>query len=145
MILQRLNAAGPMPLDSAAASIMPLVPFAYVARQGKGSALTAAKIKLRSLQTGGWVQIAAGVVTVQRTERQISRLQRCVDELNRAGRCDTSAIWSNKRSAQTVIARMKLLGWVAPDDVWPVVSFVGRQPASADEFNAHKQAARVSK
>ena len=70
MILRRLDEAGPMPLDSAAASIMPLVPFAYVARQGKGSALSAAKVKLRSLQAGGWVQISAGVVTVQRTERR---------------------------------------------------------------------------
>lgn len=145
MILQQLNATGPMPLNSAAASIMPLVPFAYISRQGKGSALKAAKVKLRSLQAGGWVKIAAGVVTVHRTERRSSGLRRCVDELNRTGRCDTSAIWSNKRSAQSMISRMKLLGWVAPDDVWPVVSFVGTQPASADEFNAHKRAARVSK
>jgi hypothetical protein len=145
MILKRLSAAGPMPLNSAAASIMPLVPFSYVARQGKGSALVAAKIKLRSLQAGGWVQIAAGVVTVQRTERQTSGLRQCVDELNTTGRCDTSAIWGNKRSAQNMIARMKRLGWVSPNDVWPVVSFVGRQPASIDEFNQHKQAARASK
>ena len=103
----------------------------------------AARSKLHRLKQQRQVAVVDGVVTVSQLKKP-SGVERCVDMLNKTGRCDTSAIWSNKRSAQNMIARMKRLGWVSPDDVWPVVSFVGRQPASADEFNAHKQAARVS-
>jgi len=142
--LQNLSAAGPVPVNSAIAIIMPLVPWSYVVRQGGGSVFRAARSKLHRLKQQRQVAVVDSVVTVSQAEKP-SGLQRCIDELNNAGRCDTSAIWSNKKSAQAMIARMKRLGWVSPDDAWPVVSFVGKQPASADEFNAHKQAARARK
>lgn len=137
--MQNLSAAGPVPVNSAIATIMPLVPWSYVVRQGGGSVFRAARSKLHRLKQQRQVAVVDGVVTVSQGKKP-SGIERCIDMLNTTGQCDTSAIWSNKKTAQSMINRMKRLGWISRDDAWPVVTFIGETPAVVSAYRAANRA-----
>ena len=151
MILDKLTELQPVGMQQAAASIMRFIPFSYTARLGNDNAFRAAKVKLHSLKKCNRIDIVDGVVTVRpakqrakrqqarrRTTRKVSGVQQCIDELNATGQCDTSAIWSNEGTAKTMKSIMRALGWIPKRSKGSVVSFVGEQPASLEQFNAYK-------
>ena len=65
MILDKLEELQPVEIGKAAARIMRFIPFSYVARNGNGSALRAARRKLHSLKECNRIQISEGVITVK--------------------------------------------------------------------------------
>lgn len=135
LALRNLSAAGPVPVNSAIAIIMPLVPWSYVVRQGGGSVFRAARSKLHRLKQQRQVAVVDSVVTVPKA-KELSGIERCIDMLNTAGQCDVSKIWTNKKTAQSMINRMKRLGWISRDDAWPVVTFIGETPAVVSAYRA---------
>ena len=158
MILDKLAELQPVEVREAAAAVMPLIPFAYIARQGSGSAFRAAKAKIHSLKQRGHVSNPDGVITVnaalepaktQRASQQAgpkhSRVRQCVDQLNATGKCDMSAIWSSQATLRTYKSVMRGLGWISPDDKGSVVTFIGDHPATVKEFNDFKYKYRQRK
>lgn len=143
MILRELAESGPVPVNTALAVIMPLVPWSYVVRQGDGNVLRAARVKLDRLKQYREVTVAGGLVSVAlKKNSHGSLIQQGVKALNSTGQCDTSAIWNNKGTALWVIGQMKRLGWISQSDEWPVVTFIGHEPATVEAFNASRREAR---
>jgi hypothetical protein len=151
MILDKLAELQPVRMQQAAAAIMPFIPFSYTARLGNDSAFRAARVKLHSLKECNRIDIIDSVVTVRpakqrakrqqaprRTPRKVSGVQQCINELNATGQCDTSAIWSNEGTAKTMKSIMRALGWIPKRSKGSVVSFIGEQPASLEQFNEYK-------
>jgi len=125
-----------VPVNTALAVIMPLVPWSYVVRNGHGNVLRAAKVKLDQLKRVRQVTVTGNLVSVARVKNSNgSLIQQGVKALNLTGQCDTSAIWSNKGTACWVIGEMKRLGWISQSDKWPVVTFIGEEPATVEAFN----------
>lgn len=158
MILDKLAELQPVEVREAAAAVMPLIPFAYIARQGNGSAFRAAKAKIHSLKQRGHVSNTDGIITVntapqpaktqqasQQAGSKTSRVRQCVDQLNATGKCDMSAIWSSQGTLRTYKSVMRGLGWISPDDKGPVVTFTGNHPATVKEFNDFKYKYRQRK
>ena len=158
MILDRLAKLQPVEVKQAAAAVMPLIPFAYIARQGNGSAFRAAKAKIHSLKQRGHVSNTDGIITVnlvadpaktQQASRQArpkkSRVRQCVDQLNATGKCDMSAIWSSQGTLRTYKSVMRGLGWISSNERGWVVTFIGDHPATVKEFNDFKYKYRQRK
>ena len=154
MILDKLAELQPVDVREAAAAVMPLIPFAYIARQGNGSAFRAAKAKIHSLKQRGHVSNTNGVITVnavlqpaktQQARPKNSRVRQCVEQLNTIGKCDMSAIWSSQGTLRTYKSVMRGLGWISSDDRGWVVTFTGKRPATVKEFNDFKYKYRQSK
>jgi len=132
-----------VPVNTALAVIMPLVPWSYVVRQGGGNVLRAARVKLDRLRQFRQVTVAGGLVSMARVKNSNgSLIGQGIKALNLTGQCDTSAIWSNKGTARWVIGEMKRLGWISQSDEWPVVTFIGKEPATLDAWNAHRSKRR---
>lgn len=129
-----------MPVNTAVASIMPLVPWSYAVRQAGGNVLRAARKKLDKLKRAGQITVADGVVRV--AQKASSGVKKCVTALNTTGHCDTSTAWSNEATARHMIQHMKRLGWISRDDTGPVVTFIGHEPATVEAFNAHLREGR---
>ena len=143
MILRKLAKSGPVPANTALAVIMPLMPWAYVVRNGRENVLRAAKGKLDQLRRARQVTITGGLVSVARVKNSHSLIQQGIKALNSTGQCDTSAIWSNKKTACWVIRQMKRLGWISQSDKWPVVTFIGKEPATLDAWQSHESTRRL--
>lgn len=132
-----------MPVNTVLAVIMPLVPWAYVVRQGGGNRLRAARVKLDRLKQHGKVTVTDGLVSVALAKNSYgSLIRQGVKSLNSTGQCDMSAIWSNKATALWIIGEMKRLGWISQSDKWPVVTFIGREPATVEAFNLQRRERR---
>ena len=140
LILRNLTESGPVPVNTAVASIMPLVPWSYAVRQAGGNILRAARKKLDRLKQGGQVTVVDGVVCV--VQRAASGVEKCVTALNTTGHCDTSAVWSNEATARHMMQHMKRLGWIALEDTGPVVTFIGHEPATVEAFNSQRREGR---
>ena len=140
MILRNLTESGPVPVNTAVASIMPLVPWSYAVRQAGGNILRAARKKLDRLKQGGQITVVDGVVCV--VQRAASGVEKCVTALNTTGHCDTSAVWSNEATARHMMQHMKRLGWIAREETGPVVTFIGHEPATVEAFNSQRREGR---
>ena len=140
MILRNLTESGPVPVNTVLAVIMPLVPWAYVVRQGGGNRLRAARVKLDKLKRSGQITVVDGVVCV--VQRAASGVEKCVTALNTTGHCDTSAVWSNEATARHMMQHMKRLGWIAREETGPVVTFIGHEPATVEAFNSQRREGR---
>lgn len=146
MILDKLTELQPVAMQQAAAAVMPYIPVSYTARQGKGSAFKAARIKILSLQKGNRVSITDGIITVLSDEeyaaRRPSGIRQCIEQLNTTGQCDTSQIWSKKTTRKAYHSRMRGLGWISQQSSGSVIKFIGDEPATVEAFNEYKKKAK---